>query len=165
MFRLNIEPYGTGNCRHGYTTSWSGHWLTTGRGQYAVGNDASAAQSSVTQQPATILVVEDEILVRMMIADDLRIAGFAVIEAADPDEALAVLRCGSKVHVLVTDVQMPGSIDGVVLAKLVRSELPEIKIIIASAHLPAPRAVRHDGFFSKPYNLHDIIALIRKLTA
>src|SRR5438874_384004 len=71
--------------------------------------------------PTTILVVEDEVLVRMLIADQLRNAGYSVIEAADADEALALLAHTFNVNVVLSDVQMPGSLDGAGLARIVRS--------------------------------------------
>ncbi len=86
------------------------------------------------QARATILVAEDEVLVRMTLADQLRDAGYAVIEAANGHEAVDVLRT-APVGFVVSDVRMPGSIDGVALARLVRAEYPATKIILTSAHL------------------------------
>jgi CheY-like chemotaxis protein len=77
----------------------------------------------VTTDP-TILVVEDEILIRMWLADELREAGYRVIETISADEALAVLRGGTYVDLTLTDVQMPGSMDGHALAHAIRSEFP-----------------------------------------
>jgi two-component system, response regulator PdtaR len=112
----------------------------------------------------TILVVEDEFLVRMAIAEKLREAGYGVIEAINADEALVVLRSGTKVTVVFSDVRLPGSMDGIGLAQLVRMELPSIKIILASGDHPALNLASHDGFFSKPYGAEGVIALIRNLT-
>ena len=64
------------------------------------------------QTSSTILVVEDEVLVRMMIADELRNAGYTVLEASNADETLEVLRHTSEVAVVFTDLRMPGSMDG-----------------------------------------------------
>ena len=109
----------------------------------------------------TILVVEDEPLLRMVIADQLREAGYSVIDA---DEAVMVLRSGTNVSVVFSDVQLPGSIDGIALARLVRSEFSAIKIILASGHRPTLNSNDHDGFFSKPYGATSVIAYIEKLT-
>ena len=102
-------------------------------------------------ESATVLVVEDEVVIRLMIADELRLAGFRVVEAANADEALDVLQTIERVDLIITDVRMPGSMDGFSLADLVRSTWPAIKIIITSAHQSASN-VRGDAFFGKPYD-------------
>jgi CheY-like chemotaxis protein len=111
----------------------------------------------------TVLVVEDEVLVRLMIAEELRSAGFQVIEAADADEALAVLAHIADVSVIFSDVRMPGSMDGLELAKKVRADFPEIRIVLASGNVAAVTSVDHDGFFLKPYETDQIINLIKTL--
>jgi DNA-binding NtrC family response regulator len=121
-----------------------------------------AAQQDREPARIAILVVEDEVLVRLFLADELRNAGFDVIESVSADEALAVLRSGTKISVLMTDVRMPGTMDGVALAKAVREEFPGIKILIASGHLPAVDAV-HDGFFTKPYDVSKVVRTIAGL--
>lgn len=112
--------------------------------------------------PTTILVVEDEVLVRMLIADQLRNAGYSVIEAADADEALALL-AHTNVNVVLSDVQMPGSLDGAGLARIVRSKYPALKILLTSGRSAAVDAVGHDGFFAKPYNVAEIMNRIEAL--
>ena len=111
----------------------------------------------------TVLVVEDEVLVRLMIAEELRSAGFQVIEAADADEALAVLANITDVSVIFSDIRMPGSMDGLELAKKVRADFPKIRIVLASGNLAAVASVDHDGFFLKPYEPDEIINLIKTL--
>jgi CheY-like chemotaxis protein len=111
----------------------------------------------------TVLVVEDEVLVRLMIAEELRSAGFQVIEAADADEALAVLASITDVSVIFSDIRMPGSMDGLELAKKVRANFPKIRIVLASGNLAAVTSVDHDGFFLKPYEPDEIINLIKTL--
>jgi CheY-like chemotaxis protein len=110
---------------------------------------------------ASILVVEDEILVRWALAEDLRSAGVDVIECATADEAITVLRSGASVDVIISDVRMPGSMDGIELAGLVRNEYPSIKVFLVSGHLSSLDGVVHDGFFQKPYQAHQIIAAIK----
>jgi CheY-like chemotaxis protein len=91
----------------------------------------------------TVLVVEDEFLIRMLVADELRSLGFAVIEAGSADEAFPILLSDAPVHVLFTDVRMPGSMDGVELARRARSARPAIRVIMTSGHGPdIPIAVR-----------------------
>ncbi len=117
---------------------------------------------SENQARSTILVVEDEVLVRMTLADQLRDAGYAVIEAANGHEAAEVLRT-SPVGFVVSDVRMPGAMDGVALARLIRSEYPAIKIILTSAHLSEAGWAQHDGFFHKPYDVAEIIRHLKSL--
>jgi CheY-like chemotaxis protein len=110
------------------------------------------------------LFVEDEILIRFCMAPELRAAGFTVIETANADEALVVLNAGQQIDLLITDVRMSGSIDGVKLATLVRSTRPTVKILIASAHAkdrPASRSV--DAFLDKPYFPEKMVRLVNEL--
>jgi CheY-like chemotaxis protein len=109
----------------------------------------------------TILVVDDEVMLRWMIAEALRAQGFVVIEAANSDEALDILQASARVDALVTDVRMPGSMDGIALAHWVRGARPDLKIVITSAHSPAdaPRDLA-DAYFLKPY---DVDALVERL--
>src|SRR5579871_6337555 len=79
-----------------------------------------------------ILIVEDEFLLRMDSAEVIEDAGFAVIQAANADEAIAILTARPDVHVVFTDIQMPGSMDGLTLARFVRDRWPPIKIIATS---------------------------------
>jgi CheY-like chemotaxis protein len=111
----------------------------------------------------TILVVEDEVLERMAIADRLRQASYEVVEAGNAHEALEILRHSGEVKLIISDIGMPGSIDGVELARLARSEYPEIKIVLASGHLASLDWVEHDGYFRKPYDARDIIRHIETL--
>lgn len=115
---------------------------------------------------ATVLVVEDEVLVRIMVAEELRNCGYVVIEAANADEALAVLHSKVPIGLLLTDVRMPGAIDGLELARRVRSERPEMKVVIASGQMPdVASSVPVDGFFNKPYDFKGLIAHIEALIA
>ena len=99
---------------------------------------ASGEPSRDEQQTSSIiLVVEDEVLVRMMIADELRNAGYTVLEASNADEALEVLRHTSEVALVFTDLRMPGSMDGMKFAGFVRSEYPVLKIVLTSGDLAA----------------------------
>ena len=101
-----------------------------------------------------------------MLADDLREQGYAVIEAANADEALAVLRSSVAVDLVMTDVQMPGTIDGFVLAQVVRAERPSVKVVIGSGRVPAPELIeKADAFFLKPYDTVVIVARIKELLA
>lgn len=98
-----------------------------------------------------ILVVEDEVLIRMLMADVLRDEGYRVIEAATGDEAMAILNSGQTVDLVVTDVRMPGEIDGVELAARSKAIAPLRPVVIVSGHLPPAAAVSADAFLPKPY--------------
>jgi len=112
----------------------------------------------------TILVVEDEVLVRLMVADRLRGADFHVVEAANADEALAVLQYTTDVALIVTDVRMPGSMDGLELAKTVRAAFPQIRIVLTSGNtIQFTSAKHHDAFVPKPYQPDKMIGLIKTL--
>ena len=117
------------------------------------------------KSPATVLVVEDEPLLRYALASELDAAGFRVLEAGNTAEAETVLAADSPVDVLVTDVQMPGPRDGMVLARMVRDQWPETKVIVASGR-PPPDCVSAvaDAFYGKPYDLGRVIGHIETLT-
>jgi two-component system, response regulator PdtaR len=104
--------------------------------------------------PSVVLVVEDEPLVRMTAADELEEAGFQVLEAINADEALKVLEARSNdVQVLFTDVDMPGSMDGIALAEEVYRRWPHVLLLISSGHArPHPDEIPdHGHFVPKPY--------------
>ena len=111
----------------------------------------------------TILVVEDEVLVRMVIADNLRDAGYTVMEASNAHEALGLLRNSVDVRLILSDVRIPGTMNGVALARTVRSEFPVIKIVLTSGTLTRLDWAGHDGFFPKPYDSAQIIKHIKTL--
>jgi CheY-like chemotaxis protein len=112
-----------------------------------------------------VLVVEDNSLVRVVIASFLESAGFMVIQAADGAAALVVLASGADFHVLFTDVQMPGPIDGVGVAIRVRAERPGMPILVTSGH-GAPDLLPTGGrFVSKPYDNRKVVTLLSELVA
>ena len=111
----------------------------------------------------TILVVEDEVLLRMFIADELRSAGYNVLEASNAGEALDLLS-GQPVQLLFSDIRMPGTMDGVELARAIRSRYPEIKVVLTSAEsFSAGHWTENEGFFSKPYDTRRLIEHIKML--
>lgn len=111
-----------------------------------------------------ILVVEDELLIRLILSEELRDAGYHVIEACDADEALAVLKVLSP-DLLISDVRMPGSIDGMGLLALVRNTFPALPVIITSGHLDPAQALREGGayFIAKPYLLESVVKAAQDL--
>jgi CheY-like chemotaxis protein len=114
--------------------------------------------SAACPRGTTILVVEDEVLVRLSLTETLRDEGYCVLEAANADEALAVLTSSTLLDVVLTDVNMPGSLDGVALGRYVRSTRPELKVIIVSGRVaPAVAAEAGDAFLTKPYEPASIL--------
>ena len=114
------------------------------------------------RQAPTVLLVEDEVLVRMMLADQLREAGCRVVEASDADEALLLLRQNLiRPGVVISDIRMPGSMDGLGLARVIRSECPELKFILISAHHTSLEGPDYDAFFPKPYDAPAIISKVK----
>jgi DNA-binding NtrC family response regulator len=105
-----------------------------------------------------VLVVEDEVLIRLTIIDALEDAGFEVVEAATADDAVEIIN-EQTIHLLFTDIQMPGRLSGIDLAQAVAERFPNAGIIVASGRLTAgdidlpPEA----AFFSKPYDLSKIV--------
>jgi two-component system, response regulator PdtaR len=123
-----------------------------------------AGRSSPRLKRPTILVVDDEVLLRWMVAEELRDKGFVVVEAANSDEARAILQSSAHISVVMTDVRMPGSMDGLGLAQWVRTARPDLKIVIASAHVPAAASPDiADAFFLKPYDIDQLVDRIRAL--
>jgi CheY-like chemotaxis protein len=88
--------------------------------------------ASDDQSVPVVLLVEDEVLIRMAIADYLRSCGYRVIEAGSADEAVAVIDGRARIDVVFTDVKMPGSMDGFGLARCVRQRLPGIPVVLTS---------------------------------
>lgn len=100
------------------------------------------------------LVVEDEPLLMIHAVDIVEDAGFEVLEAANADEAVAILEGRDDIRVVITDVQMPGSMDGVKLANAVRDRWPPILIIVVSGHHKLQPGELPDDvtFLTKPYS-------------
>jgi CheY-like chemotaxis protein len=114
-----------------------------------------------------VLIVEDEPLLLMMAVDLFEDAGFEALEASNADDAIVLLAGMPDVRIVVTDIDMPGSMDGLKLAKAVRNRWPPIEIIVVSGKqrpavedLPA-RAV----FMSKPYNTDVLLQTASRMAA
>ena len=113
-----------------------------------------------------VLIVEDEALLRMNAAEMIADAGFEVAEAANADEAIAILEARPNIHVVFTDVQMPGSMDGLKLARAVRGRWPPIKIVATSGRLNVGETDLPEGgrFLPKPYSPAQVTGMLRELT-
>jgi two-component system, response regulator PdtaR len=124
----------------------------------------SPSVNSMVTAPVTVLVVEDDELVRELGVEFLSEAGFQVLEAGNGQEALSLLESNPKVGVLFTDVNMPGPLDGITLASIAAVKWPHLQIIIGSGNvLPRsgglPKGVT---FIRKPCDPESVIQLIRE---
>jgi len=116
--------------------------------------------------PTVVLVVEDECLLRELAAELIEDAGFVALQAADAEAAIAVLKARSDVAAIFTDINLPGDIDGLELAHMVRDQWSPIRILIASGRVrPKPSELPPNSvFLEKPYRGAAVIAHLRSLT-
>jgi two-component system, response regulator PdtaR len=123
--------------------------------------------SIAVPRPPIVLVVEDDFLLRMDAVDIVRNAGFEAIEAANADQAIAIIEADPDIHIVFTDVQMPGTMDGLRLARFIRDRWPPIKIVATSGRLRVAEEDLPKGsiFVPKPYSPEKIIRTFRQLTA
>lgn len=106
---------------------------------------------------AAILVVDDEPLLRTLVAEMLREAGYCALEAGSAAEALLVLETATCIHTVFTDIDMPGDMDGLVLAALVRARWPSLTVLITSGQARCSSDLPSGtSFFAKPYSFKDI---------
>lgn len=114
----------------------------------------AAAKGSAT---ATILVVDDEEILRWTMVEELADRGYTMLEATHAEEALRLLRTRTDIDAVITDVRMPGPLDGIDLARILEADYPHIRVIVASAHVPEEALpVPVDGFLRKPFALADL---------
>ena len=118
-----------------------------------------------TVAPPVVLIVEDEMLLRMRAVDMVEDAGYTSVEAVDADEAVTILEARSDIALLFTDIQMPGSMDGLKLAHAVHERWPPIKIILVSGALKLAKSdIPPDSrFFGKPLEAKEMIAEIQEM--
>jgi CheY-like chemotaxis protein len=121
---------------------------------------------SATKRPV-VLIVEDDFWVLMNAVELIGDAGFDVVEAGNADVAIAILEARPDIHVVFTDIQMPGSMDGLKLARFVRDRWPPIKIVATSGFVNVGKDDLPEGgrFVPKPYRPEYIVATLRELTA
>jgi CheY-like chemotaxis protein len=120
------------------------------------------------QAPISVLLVEDEVLISNLVADWLSESGFAVHEVTTAIEALDYIDSGAAVDVLLTDVNLPGRMNGAELAERARELRPDLPIVYASGRFeagdigqPVPRSL----FMPKPFSAEDVCTLLARLTA
>jgi DNA-binding response OmpR family regulator len=123
-------------------------------------------QAASDFRPPGILVVEDDPLLRLVLASELRQAGFRVCEAANAAEAETLLASDARIDLVITDIEMPGERDGLALARLVRAQAPNVRVIVVSGTLPEEGIVGvADAYFGKPYDPERLIERARTLAA
>jgi CheY-like chemotaxis protein len=107
---------------------------------------------------AVVLIVEDSVIIRMGAADLVLAAGYEALQAGNADEAIGVLEGRDDIDLVFTDVQMPGTMDGLKLSRYIRDRWPPVKLIVASgtAILEESNLPEGSRFFSKPYDERSI---------
>ncbi|NKQ85244.1 response regulator [Rhizobium ruizarguesonis] len=107
---------------------------------------------------AVVLVVEDSMIIRMSAVDLVLSAGYEALEACDADEAIRILEARNDIDLVFTDVQMPGTMDGIKVSHYIRDRWPPVRLIIASgaAILEESDLPTGSRAFSKPYDNHAI---------
>jgi DNA-binding NtrC family response regulator len=116
---------------------------------------------------AVVLIVEDEYLLRMNAIDTLKEAGFETVEASNADEAIAILQQRKDIRIVFTDIEMPGSLDGLKLANAIRDRWPPIEIILTSGkhRLNADQMPARGRFIPKPYNADALVSAVRNFAS
>lgn len=120
---------------------------------------------AVSRRPV-VLIVEDEFLLRMDASEMIAAAGFEVVAAENADQAIKILEARFDITVVFTDIQMPGSMDGLKLARAVRGRWPPIKIVATSGHVHVTETDLPDGgrFLRKPYSPRQVTGLLQEMT-
>jgi CheY-like chemotaxis protein len=130
---------------------------------------SGGSSENPSDQAPTVLVVEDEMLVRMGVASYLRDCGYRVIEAGNGDEAVSVLKTDARIDVVFTDITMPGTLNGFALAQWVRRERPEVRVILTSGINRTEQEARdlcaHGPLVAKPYDYGEVERHIRATIA
>lgn len=124
-----------------------------------------AARAAMPLNTAVILAVEDNPIILAGALDLIRNGGFDAIGATSADEAITILEARSDIRLVFTDVEMPGTIDGIKLAHYIRERWPPIHLIVASGRmiLEESQLPANSKFFSKPYDDNTIIDAITKM--
>lgn len=110
------------------------------------------------------LVVDDEPFLILLLTDEIEAAGFEVRSAFNADEALALLESEGDWDLLITDIRMPGALDGWELGRRAKARFPHLRLIYASAVAPAPAALaEHEAFLAKPYERADLTRVLASI--
>jgi two-component system, response regulator PdtaR len=128
---------------------------------------SAPGEGSILRKRPVVLIVEDEFLVRMVAVGLVEDAGFEAVEAANADEAIAILEARDDIRIVFTDVNMPGSMDGLKLAAAVRDRWPPIEFIVTSGRqfVGADALPERSFFLMKPYSPFQVAQALAALTA
>jgi CheY-like chemotaxis protein len=112
-----------------------------------------------------VLIVEDEVLVRLHAVSLLEGAGFSTLQAGSADEAIALLEARKDIRVVFTDINMPGSMDGLRLAHAIRHRWPPVELVLTSGHMGVPEddMPTRGLFLDKPYGATELVRMVRSL--
>jgi DNA-binding response OmpR family regulator len=131
-------------------------------------NEEVPLMAADATKPVRVLVVEDEFLVRLTLTEALADEGFEVVEAETADAALPALAADPDIRLLLTDVLLPGTLDGIGLAERARALRPELAVIFMTGRpdsVPGTRQSDNEAFIAKPYLPSEVTAAVRRLTA
>ncbi len=128
----------------------------------------SPAQDKVDAPPLRVLIVEDEFLIRLTLSEVLADEGYIVLEAESGDEAIAILSDTPDIAVLLTDIQLPGTLDGRALVQHARQTRPDLPVIFMTGRpdaIPANQAGGREMFVAKPYLPSEICLAVKRMLA
>jgi len=110
-------------------------------------------------------VVEDELFIRMQATSMIEEAGYDVVEASNADEAIGILEARTDIRIVFTDIEMPGSMDGLKLARYVRDRWPPIQLVVTSGrhHINDADLPPRGQFVPKPYDSHHLVTALDRL--
>jgi CheY-like chemotaxis protein len=130
-----------------------------------IGQSLAVDQATNDTRRNVVLIVEDEPIVRMSISDALLQAGFEVLASSSGAEALELIAICPQVFAVVSDIAMPGSIDGFELAREVQHRWPDIGIVLGSGQMEQPKSHCPGGvlFLSKPFKASTLLRLLRDI--
>jgi CheY-like chemotaxis protein len=130
-------------------------------------NDAASCQKMFAPWGPVVLAVEDEPLILMLAVDMIRDAGFEPLWASNAEEAIRILESRDDIRIVFTDINMPGSMDGIKLAQAVRGRWPPIRIIVTSGFSAGKLKLLPEGsqFIPKPYSAGQISDALHSLAA
>jgi DNA-binding response OmpR family regulator len=132
-----------------------------------VSSRQSPSSAQGNPRPAIVLLVEDEILIRAAVAEYLRRLHYRVIEAADAAEAIAVFSSGEPIDLVLCDVDLPGTMDGLALARWINRGRSTLPVLLTSGRSIGPfaRNVPADFFIAKPYRLGELAERLKAILA
>jgi CheY-like chemotaxis protein len=110
-----------------------------------------------------VLVIEDEVLIRIALAEQLRAAGLTVVETVNADEAWAYLKAGGRADLVFSDVAMPGTMDGLEFARKLRKHYPTVRIVLTSGNTQTSAVTDLGLFLPKPYSFDAAVNTIREI--